>query len=571
MSKLFRELSIKVKLMLGFSAVAILLVVVGWLGTSAMNAITDRSASMMVNNVQDIQDLHLMKESLLNVRSEVQKAVLYGDMKKTKAAMEAIEAYQIENEEYISSFSGRIILEDERQTWEKVLLDINQYREARNNVLNLALAGNYEQAEKGMDEVTQIRETMFTSLDELISDNELILEQENNYMERYTKASEIFMMIVIGIGLLFSLFIGYTLSSGISKSVNIGLKFAKAIGEGDLTASFENKSRDEVGKLVEALKKAQSNMKDIIQGIAIQTSEVSASSEELSATIEEINRTFETINTETTVISEGVMEIKAASEELTATVEEVNSGVSQLAANASTGSGKSIDIKARAIKIKENGNESKVLAENIYEEKQAKIMAAIEQGRIVEEIAKVASLINGIASQTNLLALNASIEAARAGEHGRGFSVVASEIGTLAEQSTNYVKEITQTVTAVQNAFKNLSENAKEVLDFVDKRVRADYELLVDTGISYENDAMYVSGFSEDSAAMSEELSAATEEISNVIQTIAGNIEGTAVSFENIKSNMNETTMAMGQIAKAAEDQAIVAETLNSLVARFKI
>ena len=60
------------------------------------------------------------------------------------------------------------------------------------------------------------------------------------------------------------------------------------------------------------------------------------------------------------------MEIREASEGLTSTVEHVNSGVSQLASNASAGSEKSVQIKGRAVKIKENGIESKALAEQIY-------------------------------------------------------------------------------------------------------------------------------------------------------------------------------------------------------------
>lgn len=211
------------------------------------------------------------------------------------------------------------------------------------------------------------------------------------------------------------------------------------------------------------------------------------------------------------------------------------------------------------------------MAERISVEKQHNIFDAIEKGKVVDEIAKIAELISGIAGQTNLLALNASIEAARAGEHGKGFAVVASEIGTLADQSAVYVKEITEVVRSVKNAFENLADNSRDILEFVDGRVRKDYELLVDTGSNYEKDAVYVSGFSEDTAAMAEELNASTEEISGVIQTISANIEDTSLSFEEISKNMNETTIAMNQIANAAENQAMVAEKLSSLVAKFKV
>ncbi len=571
MKKTLRKVSIRTKLMMGFAMVAMLLFVVGFLGKLGMNSISDRSDSMMQNEVQDIQDLHVIKENLLNIRSELHKAVLYADNDKTKKAIKAIESYQADNQEYIDSYSGRLETEEEKSTWRDFLTDIEKYREIRKGVLNLALEGDYEDAEKGMDDVTAIREEMFVALDKLIADNELILEQENKTMDRLSNSTEIFMYIVIGIGFGLSLLIGFMLSRSISKSVKNGLKFAQALSDGDLTYSLENNNQDEIGKLIDALGQAQLNMKEIIHGIAMSTSEVSSASEELSATIEEINSTFETINSNTSAIADDVMDIRAASEELTATVEEVNSGVSQLASNSSTGSEKSTQIKGRAVKIKENGKESKALAEQIYDEKQAKIFDAIEKGKVVDEIVNIAGLINGIATQTNLLALNASIEAARAGEHGRGFSVVATEIGSLAEQSARYVKEIQVTVRNVQHAFGNLAENAKDVLEFVDKRVRSDYELLVETGNSYENDAVYVSDLSEDTASMSQELNAATEEIASVMQSIAGNIEDTSISFANIKVNMNETTIAMEQIAKAAEDQAMVAETLSTLVAKFKI
>lgn len=73
-------------------------------------------------------------------------------------------------------------------------------------------------------------------------------------------------------------------------------------------------------------------------------------------------------------------------------------------------------------------------------------------------INRLVDLIKGIAEQTKLLSLNASIEAARAGEAGKGFSVVADEVGKLAEQSSAATKEIIDTIDKMQAITNHATE-----------------------------------------------------------------------------------------------------------------
>ncbi len=563
--------SIKFKLIAGFLFITLLLITVGVIGVININRLAARSASMYSDNLNSINRLHKVKENLLETVNQLQTAVLYEETEKTAASLKTIDELTKETEGYISSYSSRKPSSETKQIWDDFKKDLELYNKEKQNALEYASATQYNQAQQSMDNVIKAKDSMFTKLNTLIEQNETIAQSFDTENRQVAGSSTYIMYFSIALGLFFSFLIGLILTLGITKSVKKGLAFAKALGEGDLTVEIENKSKDELGKLIDALKIARQNIRDILSNIIIQTEEVSASSEELSASLEEIAVSFELINTNTITINNGVADIKNAADGLRETALQVNNSVNYLAQNSSEGSNQADQIKQRANQIKEKGNASYQLAETLYEERQTNIRAAIERGKVVEDITNIAALIRTIADQTNLLSLNASIEAARAGEYGRGFGVVAIEIGNLADQSSQHVEEISRVVRNVKEAFDYLAENSKAILKFIDEDVLKDYTLLLDTGTNYEKDAGYVNELSRNTAVMAQELGASTVEIIDMVQSISVDINNTSESFDTVCDNMHQYTASMEQISKAAENQAAVAEVLSSLVSKFKI
>lgn len=127
--------------------------------------------------------------------------------------------------------------------------------------------------------------------------------------------------------------------------------------------------------------------------------------------------------------------ISAASEEMSISIREISEQVTR-ASNGAT------DTANQA-------TESEATVQNLV------VMA--------KKIADVLGIIEDIAAQTNLLALNATIEAARAGDAGKGFSVVATEVKQLADQTAKATVEISDQIKAIQAVTNSVAETFSSI------------------------------------------------------------------------------------------------------------
>ena len=416
------------------------------------------------------------------------------------------------------------------------LEDLNAYETAFRNVVSIM-------EEIGRTEESGLQGTFERNFQPIEPVLERILQESVSASANALKLEARTGLAFLLFGVLTGGILFYFLARSITTRLKIAVDIAEQVASGDLTVEVPSMNgRDEVDFLLHALQRMVSNLRDQTHQIMEGVNALASSSSEISVTV--------------TQLASGASETGIAVDETATTMEELK----QTAQSSSVKAREVADAAQQTADVSQKGKKATDdTIERIgdIQERMASISESImrlsEQSQTIGELI---GAVNDLADQSNLLAVNAAIEASKAGEQGKGFSVVAQEIRSLAEQSKEATIQVQRLLTDIQGATGTAvmaaEQGGKAVEAGVKQSAQAEESIL-----SLANSIMQ-------SAQVAAQIAVANQ------QQVTG-IEQVTTAMENIKQATTQNSGSMKQLETTAKSLAELGQGLKESAKQYTV
>ena len=412
-----------------------------FIGTMGALSIINLSEEMQLANKEAAQRMSTVEDAqiaLLSMGVAQTEVIARVDKKEIRmAAVAAIKAASDLEEKIVKL---REVLPGDKKVDELLTL-IKEINPKRMEVIKLARRDRDAEAMRALE----VMEPLFKRVDELseaiISEQRSAMDAQLLEVEVAGKQTVMVLMIFVIISIMVSVAVSLVLARFAVKPMFALESAMQDLSEGDLRMQLETSSKDEVGRMVNAMSKTVSDLNSIV-------TKIYGGTETLSTQAESVAHTADGIHDVSTRLHTSVKGIKQDAEIVSSTTQ---SAVTELEEAAMKAQESADTSESMAHKI----NDTAVSFERFQENMEHTAQVTRELSKTADTITDITKTMRDISSQTNLLVLNAAIEAARAGEQGRGFAVVADEVRQLASRTEDATSEISGLVETISSSVGN--------------------------------------------------------------------------------------------------------------------